>query len=357
MCVSSFDMSDGESEEELPESEVVRRVAFDIGSNATKLQVADVDTSSGCICSVVFEEEVPCSFGVDWKQSKDGLLSNRMQDRGLQVLHMLCKSAVEKGGTRAATIATEVFRKAGNGEAYLERVKAEVGLTASIVTQEQEGRLGFLTAAGLSGVPRPNLVSWDCGGASFQICREAFTNKGASSSALPPLLLFLAPLGVSVVTAACVEQVQKKDFATVVTPNPVAPAEAEELMAHVRSLLPAVPDWLQSCEGVVAIGGPNSMFRLATEIVGALEGSAPVRSFTPAQVRKALGAVVGRSEADLRATYCNRELADPASFVVPKMALLLAVMDACQLPRVSFQPAIGSCAGILVSNELYPDDQ
>lgn len=352
-------MSDGESEvEDLPESEVVRRVAFDIGSNATKLQVADVDTSSGCICNVVFEEEVPCSFGVDWKQSKDGLLSNRMQDRGLQVLHMLCKSAVDKGGIRAATIATEVFRKAGNGEAYLQRVKAEVGLTASIVTQEQEGRLGFLAAAGLSGIPRHTLVSWDCGGASFQICREAVTEGGApSSSSSPPLLLFLAPLGVSVVTAACVEQVQKKDFATVPTPNPVAPAEAEELMAHVRSLLPAVPDWLQGCEGVVAIGGPNSMFRLATEIVGALEGSVPALSFTPAQVRKALGAVIGRSEADLTAAYCNRELADPASFVVPKMALLLAVMDACQLPRVTFQPAVGSCAGILVSNELYLEDQ
>lgn len=99
------------------------------------------------------------------------------------------------------------------------------------------------------------------------------------------------------------------------------------------------------------------MFCLATEIIGAASEEGPGaparRTFTPDEVRRALNTVVGRSEADLAAAYCAKDLSDPASFVVPKMALLLAVMGACELPQVRFQPAIGSCAGILVSEDLY----
>lgn len=34
--------------------------------------------------------------------------------------------------------------------------------------------------------------------------------------------------------------------------------------------------------------------------------------------------------------------------VVPKLCLLLAALRRCGTPRVSFQPAVGSCAGMLV---------
>ena len=349
MAVEADNNSD---DEELPEGEVVRRVAFDIGSNATKCQVADVDLASGRILNIVMAQEVPCSFGVDWKQSKDGRLSDRMQDRGLQTLHMLCKTAVDKGATRAAAIATEVFRKASNGEDYLKRVKSEIGLTAKIVTQELEGRLGFLSAVALSSVPRASLICWDCGGASFQVCREPEAAGSASDSLDSELLCFLAPVGVSVATAACVEAIQKKDFATTPSPNPVSAEQAYALVAHIQSRLPLPPDWLVGAAEVVAIGGSNSMFCLATEILAEL-GCQSVTTFSARDARRALDAVVGRTEEELFAAYCDRDLADPPSFVVPKMALLSAVMDACKLPQVTFQPAIGSCAGMLVSDDLY----
>jgi len=337
-------MSD-DDEQDLPVGEIVRRVAFDIGSNATKCQVADVDLSTGCISETFFQTEVPCSYGVDWKQSKDGSLSARMQLRGLEVLHTLCRKAVELGATRSAAIATEVFRKASNGEAYLSRIKDEVGLEATIVAQSMEARLGFLSAAGLSGLPRAELICWDCGGASFQVSRAAALDASE-------LELFMGPLGVSVVTSACVEKVQKRAFATTPTPNPVSAEEVAALVAWVLSELPPPPPWLLGSEKVVAIGGANSIFCLATEIVAEVTGSTS-SSITSAQARQALDAVIGRTEADLCAAYCSKDLADPASFVVPKMALLHAVMEHCELPRISFQPATGSCAGMLVASELY----
>ena len=103
---------------------------------------------------------------------------------------------------------------------------------------------------------------------------------------------------------------------------------------------------------MVAIGGANSIFCLATEIIAEISGCTS-GSISSAQARQALDAVTGRTEADLCAAYCTKDLADPASFVVPKMALLHAVMEHCQLPHIAFQPATGSCAGMLVLSELY----
>jgi len=48
------------------------------------------------------------------------------------------------------------------------------------------------------------------------------------------------------------------------------------------------------------------------------------------------------------------ELSDAPSFVLPKLCLLFAVLEALHLPRVLFQPSIGSCAGVLVAESLWP---
>ena len=94
------------------------------------------------------------------------------------------------------------------------------------------------------------------------------------------------------------------------------------------------------------------MFCLAINILERL-GMGTCSAFSQAQVWRCLESVVDRADADLAAEYCVGELSDPAAFVVPKMALLYAVMEHCQLPIVSFQLATGSCAGLLVSNEWY----
>jgi hypothetical protein len=46
-------------------SKIVRRGAFDIGSGATKLMVADVDTTKGSLVEVLFGQERPVHFGAD----------------------------------------------------------------------------------------------------------------------------------------------------------------------------------------------------------------------------------------------------------------------------------------------------
>lgn len=39
---------------------------------------------------------------------------------------------------------------------------------------------------------------------------------------------------------------------------------------------------------------------------------------------------------------------------VPKLCLLLAVLEGCEVAELEYVPTVGSCAGLLVSNERFP---
>ena len=43
--------------------------------------------------------------------------------------------------------------------------------------------------------------------------------------------------------------------------------------------------------------------------------------------------------------------------VVPKLCLLLAVMEHCELPHATYLHVVGSCAGMMAAPELFPDER
>jgi len=320
-------------------SNVERRAAFDIGSGSTKLLVADISGMS--IASVLFGNEVPVPFAVDWKKSSDGTLSEDIQAQGLRVLQKLveiCEKHAVPAGSRCA-IATEVFRKAGNGQEYLTRVHSELGLNIEMVSQDDEARLGFFTAVALQSRPAEEVVCWDSGGASFQI-----TSQGVDSTSIRS---YVGSLGTGTVFATLVEAVQGRSLATCQTPNPVTAEEAVQLVQQLRDSLAEPPTWLQG-SSVTAIGGRNSMFCVASEALGGQT------AYTEEDVRRALDEAAGLSDEDLASRpYCQGELREPPAFVVPKLCLLLAVVEHCGIASVQFCPAIGSCPGLLVSSGRF----
>jgi hypothetical protein len=60
-------------------SVLTRRGAFDIGSGATKLMIADV--SSTQIVEILFGEERPVAFSADLLRSDNGCLSDEIQNK------------------------------------------------------------------------------------------------------------------------------------------------------------------------------------------------------------------------------------------------------------------------------------
>mmetsp|Transcript_44355 Transcript_44355/g.105017 ORF Transcript_44355/g.105017 Transcript_44355/m.105017 type:complete len:325 (+) Transcript_44355:122-1096(+) len=318
-----------------------RRAAFDIGSGATKLMVADVANS--CVQKVYFQGEVPVAFAIDWKQSADNTLSETIQAKGISVLKDFLGLCVQHGVPDAgrAAIATEVFRKASNGGAYLERVRKECGLDVEVVSQAIEAELGFQTAVALNGSPPERTVCWDSGGASFQI-----TSLPESSASDQGLRSYVGTFGSGNTTALLVESVLGRNFASNPSPNPVSAEQAKALVSLLQSQLASPPAWLAGTE-VVAIGGINCMFKVTSEVLGRTR-------YTLADVRSALQSIVGLSDEDLaQMACCKGELREPPGLIVPKVCLLLAVMEHCGMAEVSFCPAVGSCPGVLIDDKRY----
>lgn len=153
---------------------VVRRAAFDIGSGSTKLQCSDceltVEAASGVVTSTRIINKLcgierPVQFGADFKCSADGRLSEGIQQEGLTVFRELKAEAENLDAQEFHAIATEVFRKAANGPAYLQLIQ-ELGVPVTILTQEIEAELGFGSVQAelaLNGSAAAECV-WDSGG-------------------------------------------------------------------------------------------------------------------------------------------------------------------------------------------------
>lgn len=56
---------------------------------------------------------------------------------------------------------------------------------------------------------------------------------------------------------------------------------------------------------------------------------------------------------DLSDRWAQGDLREPPGYIVPKLALLLAVMEHCEMTEVHFCSTIGSCPGLLVSEQFF----
>ena len=177
--------------EERAARRVVRRAAFDVGSAACKIVVADVDLHAGSVPAItqtVFSERVTVPLSDDLAQGAGAQFSESALQELRDVLFEFKKRAEEQGAEQFAGVATAAFRKASNGPAFLLQLREE-GLPLRIISQDREALLGFLTANHLCPeVPAYDVVAWDCGGGSFQITTE-----------VPPAFeSWMKPVGTSV---------------------------------------------------------------------------------------------------------------------------------------------------------------
>jgi len=314
------------------------RAAIDVGSGSTKLVVAEVDLVEGRVVKEVFVQERPVSFSLDSKRTADGALSAHVQAEGLRVLRHYLQVCKGLGVRSCAAIATEVFRKAPNGRAYLDRIFDELGLVVRLVSQESEADLGFRTGAAFisSAQDRAQLCVWDSGGGSFQVTSPDPVSPGEDFC----LRGYLGSLGTGVVAGIAIKDIQGKSPGEKASPNPLPRDQVEMLVVRLKEDLAPVPEWLAHASAITAIGGPNSMFKLCVSI-------SRKNPFSLADVQASLDATQGKEDEELQ-EWCKNEFPDPPSLVVVKLALLRAVMEHCGMSQVCYQEACGSCLGMLV---------
>jgi exopolyphosphatase/guanosine-5'-triphosphate,3'-diphosphate pyrophosphatase len=144
----------------------VRVAVVDIGTNSTRLLVADVD-DAGALSEVERRTEVTrLGQGVD----RDGVLAEDAMQRVHATVANYRRRIDSHGAQHAVAVLTSAVRDAGNGAEFAARVRDEHRLDARTIDGDEEARLTFLGAT--SSRPQDDLtptVVIDIGGGSTEL--------------------------------------------------------------------------------------------------------------------------------------------------------------------------------------------
>jgi exopolyphosphatase / guanosine-5'-triphosphate,3'-diphosphate pyrophosphatase len=143
----------------------VRVAVVDIGSNSTRLLIADVDPSTGAVRELLRRSQVTrLGHGVD----AAGSLSEEAIDRVLSTLSGY-RAEIDSYACEAnLAVLTSAVRDASNGASFAARVREDFGLDARVLSGSQEAQLTFLGAMSARSAPAEPTVVIDIGGGSTE---------------------------------------------------------------------------------------------------------------------------------------------------------------------------------------------
>jgi exopolyphosphatase/guanosine-5'-triphosphate,3'-diphosphate pyrophosphatase len=171
--------------------------ALDLGTNNCRLLIGS-PTGEGFRVIDSFSRIVRLGEGLQ----NSGMLSDMAMDRAMGALHA-CAARLARRPVRAVrAIATEACRRAGNGEAFLNRVRSETGIAFNIISTREEAELALescapLLRASLPGETGRRALLFDIGGGSTELAWVRLSAAGGQ-----PELIGYDSLPVGVVTLA-----------------------------------------------------------------------------------------------------------------------------------------------------------
>ncbi len=143
----------------------MRVAVVDIGTNSTRLLIADVADGGGAVETLVRRSQVTrLGHGVD----ASGSLEQESVERTWRVLTGYREEIAEHGCEANLAVLTSATRDASNGPEFAARVRDELGFDAKVLSGDEEAQLTFLGA--MSGRPEASepTVVIDIGGGSTE---------------------------------------------------------------------------------------------------------------------------------------------------------------------------------------------
>jgi exopolyphosphatase / guanosine-5'-triphosphate,3'-diphosphate pyrophosphatase len=138
--------------------------ALDLGTNNCRLLVAR-PVGGGFRVVDAFSRIVRLGEGL----AATGALSDAAMTRTLDALRVCAAKIAARKVSAGRYVATEACRRAANCEAFLTRVRDEVGLEIEIISSREEARLVVAGCAPLLHPRIPNAIVFDIGGGSTEI--------------------------------------------------------------------------------------------------------------------------------------------------------------------------------------------
>lgn len=306
----------------------ITRAAVDVGSGSIKLTIAKVNPQSNKIHQILYSEEHAIPFKRDIQVGGKSVLSEKIQKVAFEKLSDLQKELAAHRPAEWKGIATAASRQANNAPEMFKKINEELGIDISIISQNEEGRLGFGTAAAVSGTPLDKLIAVDSGSGSFQVTTlingELEVIEG-DLGYIPSLEMLMGIRG------------QKLDLQT--PPATVTLKEAELLVKKMRGKMPPVSDAFSQkiknpSNKIVGIGSENFIFAMGATGVGK-------NTFTKEELWEAVSLYADKPAEELT------QFAKPDTAVLG-MVLLYSIMDSIGLDQITSCYSNGSCEGLLV---------
>ncbi len=195
--------------------------AIDIGTNSIHMVIATIDPALPSF-NIIGKEKDTVRLG-DFCEDT-GNLTEAAMARGIDSLKRCLKVADRFNADDVVAVATSAVREAGNGQVFIDRVKAELGLSINLISGTEEARRIYLGAiSGMELRNRPHALI-DIGGGSTEI---------TLGSGGPPDFLSSNKVGAVRLTAKFVST------------DPLSKKEYEYLRAYVRGVLEPTVDQLK----------------------------------------------------------------------------------------------------------------
>jgi exopolyphosphatase/guanosine-5'-triphosphate,3'-diphosphate pyrophosphatase len=283
------------------------RVAIlDVGSNSTRLLVADV--LSGRISEIERQSRVTrLGRGVDLA----GQLSAEAIEAACAAIADYVAICRDLGVERTDSIATSAVRDASNGAAFVAELRERFALSARILDGEEEARLTYAGATAEQPPTAPTLVV-DIGGGSTELV------VGTGSE-----VAFHASLQAGVV---------RHTERHIATDPPTAP-ELEALAADIRGLLEKATGAGVAAEAGIAVAGtPTSLASIELGLEPYDPKQVHGHTLTLASIQRALSRLASAplsKRREIRGLHPDR-----ARNIVAGVVILVETMRAFRLERV-----------------------
>lgn len=140
--------------------------AIDIGTNSVHMVIVTIDSALPSF-NIIAKEKDTVRLGEFCEDTGD--LAEDAMARCIASLKRCLKVADRFNADDVVAVATSAVREAGNGQSFIDRVKAEVGLSINLISGTEEARriyLGVISGMELKGKPHAVI---DIGGGSTEI--------------------------------------------------------------------------------------------------------------------------------------------------------------------------------------------
>jgi len=146
----------------------MRLAAIDIGTNSTKMTVADAADNNTLAIVQEAAEVTRLGEGVDANK----FLTEDAMTRTLAAVTRFAADARAQGAQEIVCAGTSALRDATNGPQFIARVQHEAGLTLEIITGDREARLAYGAVQSDASLDLPQghtLLVFDIGGGSTEL--------------------------------------------------------------------------------------------------------------------------------------------------------------------------------------------